>query len=163
MRRSPVFIFAIIWLSILCAAFLQVMPLPPWADHYLRPHWMLLTVMYWTLALPHRFGIFSAFVTGLMLDVFWGSTLGFNGLAFGLCSAFITQQCQKIRSYSVWHQALIFTAVVAIYQWLFAMISLWADNALIPHGYYITSLISLAAWPWIFFTLRKVRRRFFLY
>lgn len=162
MRRGPLFSLVIIWLSILCAAFLQIMPLPPFFDAYIRPHWLLLTSLYWCLAMPHRFNVASAWVVGLMLDVLWGTTLGLNGLAFGLCSAIVVHQCQKIRSYSVWHQALIFTIVVVIYQFITATLTSWLDDALVDSHYYVASLISLLAWPWIFFTLRKTRRRFFL-
>ncbi|MGB0833967.1 MAG: rod shape-determining protein MreD [Psychrobium sp.] len=162
MRRGSLFTLVIIWLSLICVAFLQVLPLPPFVDEFLRPQWMLLTAMYWALALPHRFGIGSAWLAGLMLDILWGSTLGFNGLAFGLCAAFIVENCHKIRTYSVWHQALILLGVVLVYQLIFAGLSSWIDHALVPNSYYISSFITLLAWPWIFFTLRKVRRRLFL-
>jgi len=162
MRSGPIFSLVIIWLSMVCAAFLQVMPLPPPIDLYFRPHWMLLTCLYWCLAMPHRFNIGSAWVTGLMLDVLWGATLGLNALAIGLCCAFVVHQCQRIRSYSVWHQALIMTVIVAIYQLMTATLATWLNEALIDSQYYLSSLITLLAWPWVFFTLRKVRRRFFL-
>jgi rod shape-determining protein MreD len=162
MRRGPILSLAVIWLSIVCAAFLQIMPLPPFIDFYFRPHWMLLTCLYWCLAMPHRFNIGSAWVTGLMLDVLWGTTFGLNALVFGLCCAFVVQQCQRIRSYSVWHQALIFTVIVFIYQFLTATLASWLNDALIDNQYYFASLVTLLAWPWVFFTLRKIRRRLFL-
>jgi len=162
MRRGPIFSLVIIWLSMVCAAFLQIMPLPPFIDLYFRPHWVLLTCLYWCMAMPHRFNIGSAWVTGFLLDILWGSTLGLNALAIGLCCSFVIHQCQRIRSYSVWHQALILTTIVAIYQLMTATLSTWINDALIERHYYFASLVTLFAWPWIFFTLRKVRRRYFL-
>lgn len=162
MRRGPIFSLAIIWLSVICGALLQIMPLPPLIDEYIRPHWMFLTCIYWCLAMPHRFNIGSAWSAGLLLDVLWGMTFGVNALVFGLCSAFVVHQCRKIRSYSVWYQALIFTILVALYQFLTAILAAWYNNALVPSSYYFTSLVTLIIWPWMFFTLRRVRRRFFL-
>lgn len=162
MRRSPITSLSLIWLSVICSALLQIIPLPPFIDFYIRPHWMLLACLYWCLSMPHRFNIGSAWVTGLILDVLWGMPLGLNALAFGLCGAFVVSQCQKIRSYSVWHQALIFMIIVAIYQWISATLISLLDNAIIPEHYYFSCFITLFAWPWIFFTLRRVRRRLFL-
>ena len=162
MRRSPFFTFLIIWLSILCAALLQILPLPPLVDEYFRPQWMLLTAMYWALAVPNRFGIGSAWIAGLILDVLWGTTLGFNGVMFGLCAAFMVENNHKLRTYSVWHQSLILLGLVLVYQMLFGTLSSWLDDALVTNSYYASSFITLLAWPWIFFTLRKVRRRLFL-
>jgi len=162
MRRGPIISLLIIWLSILCSAFLQVLPLPPFIDLYIRPHWMLLTSLYWCLAMPHRFNIGSTWSAGLILDVLWGTTLGLNAIAFGLCGAFIVSQGHKIRSYSVWHQALILMIIVSIYQWIIATLISLIDDGIVPEHYYFACFVTLLAWPWVFFTLRKARRRLFL-
>jgi len=41
----------VIYLSLLVALVLMILPLPDWAQIY-RPNWMALVLIYWSMALP---------------------------------------------------------------------------------------------------------------
>ena len=74
-----------IYLSLLAALLLTVIPVPYQLTLF-RPDWALLVVMYWTLALPRRVNIGTAFVVGFLTDVLVGTVLGVNALAFSVVS-----------------------------------------------------------------------------
>ena len=68
----------VILLTFTVAMLFSVVSLPefiPWQLGYLRPQWVELVLIYWIMALPHRIGIFSAWVLGLFVDVLTGSCL----------------------------------------------------------------------------------------
>ena len=69
----------VVWMTLLVGAIFSIMPLPEWLS-LVRPAWVPLVVIYWVLALPERFGLLFAFITGLLLDVFQGSLFGLNSL-----------------------------------------------------------------------------------
>ena len=58
----------IIVMSVLLAMILMLMPLPD-SFRFFRPEWVLLTLMYWAMALPRRVGVGYAWLVGLFMDV----------------------------------------------------------------------------------------------
>ena len=62
----------VIVVTFIVAMLLSVVALPdsiPWELGYLRPQWVVLVLIYWIIALPHRIGIVVAWLIGLLLDV----------------------------------------------------------------------------------------------
>ena len=59
---------------------LAVIPLPQWLL-WGRPEWIALVLIYWTIALPYRVGIFTALLLGIVVDVLEGAILGQNAMA----------------------------------------------------------------------------------
>nr|MBP8221035.1 rod shape-determining protein MreD [Aeromonadaceae bacterium] len=90
-----------IYLTILLALLLSILPMPALLDTY-RPDWVALVVLYWVIALPHRVNIGTAWVAGLLLDILLGSTLGVRALSMAIMAYVAAMQFQKIRNFSVW-------------------------------------------------------------
>lgn len=149
----------IIIFTLLLALIASIMPMPHNIDAF-RPDWLLIALIYWTIALPTRVNIVTAWVMGLILDVLLGSTLGIHAAATALSVYIATVNFQKIRNFSLWQQALIVGVLVALYHLLvFWLQRFLHDIAFLP-TYLYPVLTSIIVWPWAFLLLRKVRRHF---
>ena len=107
----------IIILTLLVALVASITPLPLSVDPF-RPDWVLVVLLYWSLALPSRVNIITAWFMGLILDILLGSVLGVHAAAMALAVYIFVGNFQKIRNFSVWQQALIVGVVSALYHLL---------------------------------------------
>ncbi|MEM6406429.1 MAG: rod shape-determining protein MreD, partial [Pseudomonadota bacterium] len=73
----------LIWLTLLPALILSIIPLPEWARPY-RPEWVSLVLIYWCIALPHRIGVSTGFSLGILLDTLTGTLFGQHALSLSL-------------------------------------------------------------------------------
>ena len=78
----------LILLSIFVALVVALIPLPRELQPF-QPDWVLLILMYWSLALPHRVNIGTAWIVGLLMDLAIGSPLGVHSLTYSV-SIYIT-------------------------------------------------------------------------
>ena len=72
--------YLVIYLSLVVALVLMILPFPDWVQIYL-PNWVALVLIYWSMALPKRVGLWFAFFTGIVLDTSQGTLLGQHSLA----------------------------------------------------------------------------------
>lgn len=149
----------IIALTFCVALLLVILPLPEWARSF-RPQWATLVLIYWCLALPHRVSVGAGFFLGILLDVLTGTLLGQHALGLSLVAYITVQLHARIRVYPLWQQSLAVLVLLVIEH----LLSLWAMGASgqIPPGlrYWIIPLVGAVLWPWIFVTLRNIRRHF---
>lgn len=152
----------VIWLTFLIALLLTTAPMPE-SMEWGRPQWVALVLIYWVVALPHRVGLWSAWIVGLLLDVLLGSLLGANALSLAIVAYLVQRLHQRIRMFPPWQQAFLVLVLVGIQQlllywtqWLSGTASTnTSDNSLI---FLLPSVVSCLLWPWLFVVLRGVRR-----
>jgi rod shape-determining protein MreD len=149
----------IIYISLLLALVLTVMPLPAEVSHW-RPAWVLLILLYWTLALPHRINVGHAWLFGLLQDVLLGAPLGINALSFSFASYIFALSFQRVRNFSVWQQSLLVGLVCTLHQLLRFWAAYLFDDIKLSHLILLPVISSMILWPWLFLLLRKIRRRF---
>ncbi|MFT7221254.1 MAG: rod shape-determining protein MreD [Candidatus Azotimanducaceae bacterium] len=152
----------VIWVTFIFGMVLSVVPLPdfiPGELGYLRPDWVAMVLVYWIIALPHRVGILSAWVAGIVVDVLLGSLLGQHALAYVVIAYVAMNLYQRMRMFSVWQQALIVFAMLGLNQ----LINLWIDSIAGLSDwslwYLLPALSGAFLWPWAFLILRGLRRR----
>lgn len=145
-------------LSVAIALVLQIMPMPALADLY-RPDWALLVLSYWALALPNRVNVGVAFITGLILDILMGTSMGIHSFAMCLCIYVLAANYKRLRNYSVWQQSIVIGIIAALYN----LVIFWLQHLLTDIYFLLEHLWPVASsmiiWPWIFWLLRKVRRQ----
>src|SRR5258708_38586117 len=84
-------------LTALIALILTVLPLPTYLA-LVRPMFLVLTVLYWSIASPRAGGIALGFFSRLLLDVFHSPVLGEHALALTCITYVAVPDHQKSRS-----------------------------------------------------------------
>ena len=147
----------IIILTFIVALMLTMVPLPIWAQE-LSPHWVLMTLVYWSMAIPTRIGVGVAWIMGLLLDVTYGSLLGQHALALALVIFLTINLHQRLRVFPVWQQAIVIFVFCVIYD----IINLWIKgiSGYAPSVwlYVLPSFTTALIWPGAFLILRFARR-----
>src|SRR5579862_5207952 len=108
---------------------LTVLPMPAWLN-LVRPAFLVLTVLFWSISAPRAGGIALGFFAGLMLDVFQGPVLGEHALALCLVTYIVIREHQKIRSKPAFQQSLIVVAALITYEFILFAIDGWSGHPL---------------------------------
>ncbi|MFK8043636.1 rod shape-determining protein MreD [Congregibacter sp.] len=145
--------------SLLCAAVLAVMPLTR-SLLWWRPEWILLVLLYWTIALPHRVGLVTALVVGLLVDVMEGAVLGQNMLSLAVVVTLARLMYQRLRVFTLVQQA----SVVFVFAGLHQLVTQWLQGlqggAAPGFGFLFPALSTALLWPLLMPVLREVRRSY---
>jgi len=145
----------IIVMSVLLAMIFMLMPLPE-GLRYFRPEWVLLTLMYWTMALPRRVGVGYAWLVGLFMDVLLGGTLGILAFAYALVIYLILHFHLQLRQFPLWQQALSLMSLILLVH----VITVVMTTKITGWHAWLPAIISTVLWPIIYIFLRGVRRTF---
>jgi rod shape-determining protein MreD len=135
-----------LFLTVLVALILTVLPLPHWLD-IVRPAFLVLTVLFWSVNAPRTGGIALGFFAGLMLDVFQGPVLGEHALALVLVTYIAVREHQRIRSKPAIQQALIVFAALIIYEVVLFMIDGWTGHPVTSPLRWVHALTGALIWP----------------
>ena len=131
-----------------------------------KPTLVLLTLIYWNMALPDKIGIMAALSLGIFVDLIEGSLLGLHGILFVL----ITYVCQRFfyqfRVSPLWQQSSILFFLFILYKQVFALdliginqdITNLSDSSFLLNSL-MFALFSALMWPPVVLTLRYYRRR----
>lgn len=148
--------FVKIVVSIFFAMCLRIVPLPPELAVF-NPDWVLLVLIYWSLAVPERVGIFHAWSFGLLTDVLTGRLFGQYALAYSLVIFLCLKFHKRLRQFPLLQQELFIFFCLLLSQLLLFLIKNLQHPAQLHGTFWLPVLTGTLAWPLVFTLLRFVR------
>lgn len=149
----------VILLSFIVALALTIVPLPDMLE-VARPDWVVMVLVYWVMALPHRIGIGIAWIVGLFVDVVRDTLLGEYAIALAIIAFIVIHLHQRLRVFPVWQQALT-VALLIILQYILVF---WIKGITgeLPNFWMmlLPAFSTLIFWTPVYLILRQVRRRY---
>jgi len=122
--------------ALLLAVALEVMPLPETLQA-LRPPLPTMVLVYWAMMWPERFGLLTAFVLGLSLDILHGQLLGENAFALCVVTYMTLRFHLQIRIFPLWQLTMT----------VFALLTLNAFLQVLVEGIAGLGTLRLQQWP----------------
>jgi rod shape-determining protein MreD len=99
--------------AFVAAIALDMMPLPELLQPA-RPPLPEMVLIYWVMMWPERFGVGTAFIIGLCLDILHGQLLGQNALSLSVVAYITLRFHLQIRIFPLWQLTMTIFALLAI-------------------------------------------------
>jgi rod shape-determining protein MreD len=148
----------VVALTVILALLLTLMPLPE-SVQALRPHWLALVLIYWHLEGRRLRTMGGAFALGLLLDVMTGTLLGQHALGLVVLVYLLERFHAQIRFFPPWQQAAVVFALLfndrIVHLWVVGI----AGEGWPQWSWWLSPLVSVAVWPWLFLLLDRMRRQ----
>jgi len=151
------------WLILLTIALAMVLAIfhvpeswPQWLG-WLRPAWLAMVVFYWVMELPHRLGLISAWVIGLLLDVLYADPLGLNGFLLAAITYVVWRFYERLRMYSIVQQCIVVFLLVLVTESLRIVVQDVAWSRGWSWGVILPALMSMLIWPFVYLVLQRAR------
>jgi len=133
-------------LSLIVALMLAIIPLPGWIEIW-RPDWAALTLIFWSLALPRRISLGSAWITGLALDTLRGALLGQHAIGLTVISYFTVKFHLRLRVFPQGQQSMTVAMLIGVYHFILFWIDGVAGQTEMSVGRFAPVLSSALIWP----------------
>ncbi|MDP2868222.1 rod shape-determining protein MreD [Methyloversatilis sp.] len=139
-----------IWLSMLVALLLNLMPL---GRTPMLPDWVALVLCFWCVREPLRAGMGAGFVFGLLMDIGYGSLMGQHALAYVLLAYTAGTFSRRILWFGPLQQSLHVLPMLVGTQLVMLFVRLSTDAEFPGLGYFAGSVIATLLWYPISFVL----------
>ncbi len=151
--------YYLVLLTLVVSLILNYMPLSEQASR-LRPDILLIVLIYWAMALPHRVGMLTGFFAGLLMDGATGSLMGQHAFVYVISLWMISIYHKRLRVVSRWNQTLS-VILLLLFGKLVEAIVLGVTHAVIPDlKFWASPFLTIFIWPWLFPFLRNFRQSF---
>ncbi len=143
-------------LTMALAMGLNILPLSMLAKS-MNPDWVLLLLIYWTLAIPERIRVFNAWLIGIFVDVLTGRILGMHGLVYAIICYSCLKFHRRIRNFPLPQQTVFIFFCLLIAQ----VLVFWIENVQGRTGlnayFWLPVISGSLCWPVLAMVLRWLR------
>ena len=147
-----------VWLVLLAATALEVLPLPDFFTPF-RPPWATLALIYWIMMWPRLFGLGSAWIIGLILDILQGSLLGQHAMALLVVGYLTIRFHLQIRIFPLWQLTATVFALLVIEAFILFWIDGIAGNPAVGYARWTQVLTGAVLWPLVMTLMDRIRER----
>lgn len=145
-------------LAIVLALLLTIVPLPDAVSPF-RPDWVALTLIYLILNLPRTWGVGSAWMIGIVLDVARGTLLGQHALALCFVAYLTVRFHLQLRQFPLSQLTATVFALLALYQFILFWINGVAGVHANATTYWGPVLSGTVVWPLLAMLLASLHQR----
>ncbi len=135
----------------------MLLPLPGWGE-MLRPYFIALILVYWTVEGSFSFSLGTAFLLGLFLDVATASLLGQHALGLVIMVYLVQRFRSRIRFFPMWQQSLAILALLINDRFILLWILLLQGTRTFDWNFWLAPFVGALIWPWLFLLMDRVRR-----
>ncbi len=151
-------VYLLIGFTLALALVLRLLALPqPLLQ--LNPDWVLLVVIYWCLTFPERFGIGSAWLTGLWVDAATGPLLGQHALIYALAAYCCVRFHTRLRVFPLSQQLPLILLFLLSAQLLLFCLEALRGRPLLSWSYWLPCVTGTLAWPLVLTGCGFLKRR----
>lgn len=149
---------SLVFLTIVAAILLTMLPLPDVLAP-LKPYWVALVVVYWSLETQGTINLGLAFLIGLVLDILSGSLMGMHALSLVIMVFLVQRFRSRLRFFPPWQQALSILGLLVNDRIILIWITALLGEPLPTWKYWLPPLVGMVVWPWLFLLLDRIRAR----
>jgi rod shape-determining protein MreD len=149
---------SLIFLTVMAAVLLSLLPLPAVLLPF-KPYWVAMVLIYWSLETHEIISLGLAFLTGLVLDVLSGSLMGLHALSLVVMVFLVQRFRSRLRFFPPWQQALSVLGLLVNDRIILIWITVLLGEPLPTWKYWLSPLVGMALWPWLFLLLDRIRSR----
>lgn len=144
--------------TLLFAIVFALIPLPA-SFSAMRPYLLGVFLAYWILESPALLGLGSAFLIGLLADLALATPLGEQAMRLVVMAYLVQRFRARLRFFPLWQQAIAVGLLLFNDRVIATVLHLAMGLALPPWGSWLSPLVGMFLWPWIFMLLDLARLR----
>jgi len=156
-KNSSLYAYTLVALSVFFACCILILPLPRYLS-LIKPDLLCLVLIYWVANLQERDGISLSFITGILVDLLTGVTLGVNAFSFSLMAFLTINMRMRLRLYGVSSQILVVCFLVTVNRISLLLFMLIINKVKFSFINLLPIVATIGIWPLVYTVLSNYQK-----